>query len=294
MSVEGIVTALATPFLSGNLDQASFYKLLQDQNQAGITNFVLNSTTGESPTLSSEDLKTLVTWFRDFEKESQSRFYLMIGTGSFSTSASLEKSKQAEDLGADSLLVVSPYYNRPTQKGLLLHYEKLAQNTKLPIFLYNVPSRTSSSLSFETVSQLAEIENIRGIKEASGDMSFFKQLSSLKEFILLSGDDLSFAESIFLGGSGVISAGSNVVPKFFKEVFHRAYKEKDKKILKDLEAHTGFLEGLYEETNPLQIKKCLKLLNIFSSEETRLPLFNEGKLSQNFQQILLKNRQGLK
>ena len=273
MKFSGVITALVTPFLEGKLDEKSFFRLLQSQVNQGIKQFVLNSTTGESSTLSVEDLETLCQWFEKFKGEEKAALTLWIGTGSPCTKKTVENSKRAEALGANALLVVTPYYNRPSQKGLLLHYEKVAHTTSLPLFLYNVPLRTGLSLEEETLIKLAQVENIKGIKEASGNMEFAKKILKIKDFLFLSGDDFTCVESFLLGGHGVISACSNVMGRTLNRWFVEALK-KESPVVQEFQKLQPFLKKLYQETNPLGVKQALAHLGVISSSFTRLPLFN--------------------
>ncbi|MCY4512319.1 MAG: 4-hydroxy-tetrahydrodipicolinate synthase [Bdellovibrionales bacterium] len=275
MTFSGIITALVTPFHQGKLDKNSFLKLLKSQVEQGVSHFVLDSTTGESPTLEERDLETLVSWFREFEKEKSLALRLMAGTGTFSTKKTVEKTHRAEKLGVDSVLVVTPYYNRPSQEGLFLHFKQIADSTSLPIILYNVPSRTACSLDVPTLARLSKIENIKGLKEASGDMNFFKQIRQAcgENFSLLSGDDFTCVESFLSGGDGTISAASNVMGRTLKAFFERA-KKNDTSVLEDFKKYEDFLKALYGETNPLGAKQVLSYFGVISSPETRLPLFN--------------------
>ena len=275
MNFSGVITALATPFLKGRPDKDSFLQLLEFQVQQGVRHFVLNSTTGESPTLEEKELKSLTDWFREFEKERKVTLQLMMGTGTFSTKKTVEKTLWAESLGADSALIVTPYYNRPSPKGLYLHFKQVARAVSLPIILYNVPSRTACSLDPLTLQKLlSETDNIRGLKEASGNMAFFRQARRIRGegFSLLSGDDFTCVESFLAGGDGVISAASNVLPGKLKEFFERA-EQNDSAVLKDFQKYSPFLKALYEETNPLGVKQVLAHLGVIASSETRLPLF---------------------
>ena len=275
MAFLGIITALVTPFFKEKLDKASFLKLLESQVRQGLDHFVLDSTTGESPTLEEGDIEALVSWFREFEQKRQLTLKLMVGTGTFSTKKTVEKTKRAEKLGADNILIVTPYYNRPSQEGLFRHFKQVAESTSLPIILYNVPSRTACSFEVSTLARLSEIDNISGLKEASGDMNFFKQVRAAcgDDFSLLSGDDFTCVESFVYGGDGVISAASNVFGRKFREFFERA-KKNDPNVLADFKKYDAFLKALYEETNPLGAKQVLTYLGVISSPETRLPLFN--------------------
>ena len=281
MIFSGITTALVTPFLEGHLDKSSFFCLLRQQIKEGIEQFVLASTTGENPVLETGEVQTLCQWFHEFERESGASLKLILATGSFSTKESVEKTKRALDMGAAGVLVVTPYYNRPSQKGLLLHFEKVAQATSLPLLLYHVPSRTACSLTVETVKTLSEMENIVGIKEATGNMEFLKRIKKLcpKDFSLLSGDDLTCAEFFNLGGHGAISAGANVLAR---ELI--SFLEDPVGGLKKFENYRDFLQELFKETNPVGVKQILAQQGIIKSSELRLPLvaLANPKLSEAF------------
>ena len=293
MAFSGIITALVTPFLKGKLDKDSFIRLLESQVRQGLNHFVLDSTTGESPTLEEGDLEALVSWFREFEKERKLTLKLMAGTGTFSTKQTVEKTQRAEKLGVDSVLVITPYYNRPSQEGLFRHFKQVAESTSLPVILYNVPSRTACSLDAPTLARLSEIDNISGLKEASGDMVFFKRIQEAcgESFSLLSGDDFTCVESFLSGGAGMISATSNVMGRKFKEFFERA-KKNDPAVLKDFKQYDAFLKTLYGETNPLGAKQVLFYLGVISSSETRLPLFNP-QISSHLKEEVKKIRDSL-
>ena len=289
MLFSGITTALVTPFLEGRLDKDSFRRLLKQQVKEGIRQFVLASTTGESPVLEYKEVQTLCQWFQEFERESSESLKLILATGTFSTRESVEKTQKAEDMGANAVLVVTPYYNRPSQKGLLLHFKEVARATSLPVLLYNVPSRTACSLQAETIKTLSEVENIVGIKEATGDMEFLKQIKQLcpKDFVLLSGDDLTCVAFFCLGGHGAISAGANVLAceliSFLKDPIEG---------LKEFEKYKDFLKELFKETNPVGVKQILAEQGIIDSSELRLPLvtLRNPSLSETFQKLNRSSR----
>ena len=284
MTFSGIITALVTPFLEGKLDKGSFLRLLKYQVQEGVNQFVLASTTGESPTLEEEEVKTLCLWFKEFEEENKLSLKLILASGSFSTKETVEKTKKARDWGATAVLVVTPYYNRPSRKGLLLHFEKAAQASKLPLLLYNVPSRTACSLEVETIKTLSQVENIVGIKEATGDMEFFKKIKACcpKGFSLLSGDDPSSLEFFRLGGHGAISAAANVLAQELTEFF----KEPEGKS-EEFEKYKDFFKELFRETNPVGVKQVLAQEGIITSPELRLPLvaIENPRLAEAFRKL---------
>ena len=270
MPFSGIITALITPFSNGKLDKAGFLKLLQTQTQEGVKQFVLASTTGENPVLEDQEIQQLCQWFKKFEEENKLSLKLILATGSFSTSLAMEKTKKAADLGAQGLLVVTPYYNKPPQKGLILHFEKVAAQSPLPVILYNVPSRTSCSLDVDSIKSLSQIDNIVGIKEATGDIEFLKRIKDNcpEDFLLLSGDDLSCAEFFNSGGHGAISAGANALAKELIELFNSSESERAEQFKK----YKVFLKELFRETNPIGLKQVLNEAGVIASPELRLPL----------------------
>ena len=261
-----------TPFDDkGKIDWESFNKLLKFQTDKGIRQFVIAGTTGEGPVLTGKEILKLSRALKEHEKAQNRGLKLMMATGSFSTAQSRDKTKQAEqEWGAEGFLIVCPYYNRPPQKGLVRHFERISRVTRLPIALYNVPSRTASSLSIESVKILSQIENIIGIKEASGDMGFLKQIQQVAplDFLLLSGDDMTFAEFLNLGGHGAISAGANILPQEFIALLKQSPAQR----IKIFEKYRPFLKELYRETNPIGLKQILAEEGWIKSPFLRLPL----------------------
>ncbi|MCS6837922.1 MAG: 4-hydroxy-tetrahydrodipicolinate synthase [Bdellovibrionaceae bacterium] len=255
--LEGVTTALVTPFWQGQIDKDSFVRLLQSQMAAGITSFVLGGTTGESPTLTQQELETL---FRLAREVGGNRISITMGIGSNSTAITIERAKWAEKLGADSLLVVVPYYNKPPQRGLFQHFMAVAEATQLPIILYNVPSRTVTSLALETIVELSKHPRIVAIKEASGNIEFGEKIvkQCQERLILLSGDDESAHKLRAVGSRGVISVASHVLPKPFLGGYQ------DQKM--------SLIQALYVETNPIPVKMALYLMGVVRSPECRLPL----------------------
>lgn len=284
MSFSGVITALVTPFFEGKLDKKSFLSLLSKQVKGGIYQFVLAGTTGESPVLTASEIQLLCDWFREFERENSFSLKLILSAGSFSTRETIEKAKRAEDKGVDSLLIVTPYYNRPSQKGLLLHFETVANETSLPILLYNVPSRAACSFEPQTVKILSQMSNIAGIKEASGNMEFFKEIKKIcsEEFSFLSGDDLSCLDFFILGGDGVISAASNILSKEFVRFFKNPKGSKE-----EFEKYKCFFKELFLETNPVGVKQILSEKGVIQSSELRLPLvaLKNKRLSDVFRNL---------
>lgn len=261
----GIITALVTPFYKGEVDYVSLKKLIQLQLELGVRGFVINGTTGESPVLFPEEVKKI---FSFVSSEISTAAYLILGTGSNSTYIADQKIKQAIVWGVKTVLVVCPYYNKPSQEGLVKHFQYLAQqNKKINILLYNVPSRTCVNLNIHSLKTLSAEPNIIGIKEASGDVDFAKQILQKKLFSsVLSGDDFSFNSFMKAGGNGLVGVATHILGKQFNKIFENP------KDSKEWNTYLPLLKALYKETNPMGIKKALALMGIIKSAELRLPL----------------------
>lgn len=253
----GVITALITPFQNGSVDYPSLEKLIKNQIERGVQGFVVNGTTAESPTITQEER---IKIFELVKNTVPKNFPLIMGTGSNSTAKTIEESIHAERLGADAVLVVVPYYNKPPQRGLLEHFTQVADKISIPVILYNVPGRTITSLELETIKKLSEHPNIIGIKEASGNIEFAKQIRETcgSDFLLLSGDDGSYDDFMQVGGDGVISVASHIIPEVM--------------IQKKATASLDLINALFIEVNPIPVKKALQLLGIIRSAELRLPL----------------------
>ena len=264
--LNGVLTALITPFNKGEVDYASLKKLLRLQLEGGIQGFVVNGTTAESPTLSVDERKNIFTFVH---REVSGQVPVIMGTGTNSTEETIARSNEAAELGAAAALVVVPYYNKPPQRGLFAHFKVVAKQSSIPIILYNVPSRTVAKLELETVLQLSKEENIVGIKEATGDIQFASKIRSgtAREFALLSGDDASFAHFLNAGGDGIISVGSHIFPKEFV-----ALQSREPSADKKFESHLDTINNLYLEANPIPVKMALYLMGLLSSPELRLPM----------------------
>lgn len=266
----GIITALVTPFKNHEIDYDSLKKLIKFQLDEGIEGFVVHGTTGESPTVTERERKKI---FEFIKSEVGGQVPLIAGTGSNSTDTTIELSKEAEDWGADALLLVVPYYNKPPQRGLYQHFKWIAERVTSPIFLYNVPGRTITGLELETIFDLSKIDNIVGIKEATGDVSFGKKIIDKcdKDFIVLSGDDATCMELSAVGGQGVISVCSHVIARPMKEI-HNKIKKGNLAERHNYNKYLNFIKSLYTEANPIPVKYAMKKMGIISSEEMRLPL----------------------
>jgi 4-hydroxy-tetrahydrodipicolinate synthase len=254
---KGVITALITPFDKGEIDFASLEQLIKFQIEKKISGFVINGTTAESPTLKKNERKEIFSFIKS---KVPKNFPLIMGTGSNSTEESKEAAREAEKMGADAQLVVVPYYNKPPQRGLLEHFKAVAESVQIPTILYNVPSRTVTSLELETIKKLSAHPQIIGIKEASGNIEFAKDIRRQcgESFVLLSGDDGTYDEFMDSGGDGVISVSSHIIPNAMEE--RRARDHKD------------LIDTLFIEANPIPVKKALQLMGIIKSAECRLPL----------------------
>lgn len=287
--IEGIYTALVTPFNNGNIDEESFVKLVKTQVADGVSGFVINGTTGESPTLEIEEVKKLYKLARVTVGES---FPLVLGAGLNNTKKNIELMKQLEDLKPAAWLCVVPYYNKPSQEGLFQHFAALADSTNIPILLYNVPGRTITSLAVETIARLAKHKNIIGIKEASGDLTILEKGKALtdKDFIWLSGDDGTATAFNLKGGDGCISVGSHIVTKEFVQLDIESRKRnlssvQQAELLKRASLLNDLWKWLYIEPNPVPVKWFLYKMGMIRSAEMRLPLVS---LDEKFHQGVLQ------
>ena len=267
---KGAIVAIVTPFKKGKVDEEALRGLIEMQIENGTDGIVPCGTTGESATLSHEEHDRVIEITIDAVKK---RVPVIAGTGSNSTEEALRLTRHAYEAGADGVLMVSPYYNRPTQEGMYQHFKTIAENVPVPIVLYNVPSRTGANILPETVLRLSRIPNIVGIKEASGSMKQIMDVIQLcdKDFQILSGDDFIVLPLLALGGSGVISVVSNVVPADMAGMID-AFQEGE--LQKARELHYKMLplmDSLFLETNPIPVKAALYMMGKIEYE-LRLPL----------------------
>ena len=266
---KGSIVALITPFKDDILDQDAYIQLIQYHIKNGTNGLVPGGTTGESPTLSHDEHKKII---EIAVRESNGKIPVIAGTGSNSTSEAIELSKFAEEAGSDALLVVTPYYNKPTQEGLYQHYKKINDSVGIPIIIYNIPSRSVIDMSVETMSRLFELKNIIGVKDATGDLSRVdKQLKSMgKEFIQLTGNDDNAFEFNKRGGVGAISVTANIAAKLTSD-FQKACIEDGNKAA-DIDKLLQPLHlSLFIESNPSPVKYAASLLGMCGAS-VRLPL----------------------
>jgi len=272
MSAEfaGSFVALVTPFKEGQIDEPALRALVDWHKQAGASGLVPCGTTGESATLSHDEHDEVI---RIVCEQAGDDLVIIAGTGSNATREAIAMTQTAEKLGAHASLQITPYYNKPTQEGLYRHFKAVAEATSLPVFVYNVPSRTAVNLLPETVARLAELKNIVGIKEACGDLVQIQQVRETcgTDFIIFSGEDAQNADIMQLGGRGVISVTANVVPQQmarFCELMSAGKTEEADALHREL---MPLHRDLFLETNPIPVKTALAMMGK-CREEFRLPL----------------------
>ena len=267
----GSGTAIVTPFFDNEVDYFSLGNLIDYQINEGTDAIVILGTTGEAPTISEEERGRIISFARE---RVGGRVPLIVGAGTNSTDSTVRYVKGAHELGADGVLCVTPYYNKPTQDGLFKHYERVAASVDIPIILYNVPTRTGVSLGISALERLAKIDNVIGIKEASGGVSFTEEIIACfkDRFAVYTGnDDLTFS-NLALGGDGVVSVASNLFPKKFHTLctdFKDGKQEKSRETQLKL---LPFIKEIFFEPNPVPIKEALYLKGLIRSDEVRLPL----------------------
>jgi len=267
---KGSIVALITPFRDNKLDESNYTKIIHHHLKNGTNGVVPAGTTGESPTLSHNEHKRVI---EIAVKECKGNIPVIAGTGSNSTTEAIELSKHAEQAGADGLLIVTPYYNKPTQEGLYQHYKAINDNVGIPILIYNIPSRSVIDMSVDTMARLFELENIKGVKDATGDLNrVTMQLNKMgKDFIQLTGEDDNALEFNKRGGVGCISVTANIATKLCAE-FHKASLSNDNETATNINKLLSPLhKALFIESNPSPVKYAASLLNL-SPPDVRLPL----------------------
>ena len=267
--LKGSIVALITPFDGDNLCEETYIKLINYHLENGTNGVVPGGTTGESPTLSHNEHKRII---EIAVKECKGKIPVVAGTGSNSTDEAIELSRFAEKAGSDAILVVTPYYNKPTQEGLYQHYKKINDNVGIPIIIYNIPSRSVIDMSVETMTKLYELKNIKGVKDATGDLNRVdQQLKSMgKEFIQLTGNDDNALEFNKRGGVGAIGVTANIAAKLSSD-FQKACKENIKKAVDIDKLLQPLHSSLFIESNPSPVKYAASLLGM-CNPSVRLPL----------------------
>ncbi len=271
---KGSIVALITPFKNNKLDEDCYISLIHHHIKNGTSGLVPAGTTGESPTLNHEEHERVIELC---VKESKGKIPVIAGTGSNSTDEAISLTKHAEKVGADAALVVTPYYNRPTQEGLYQHFKAINDNTSIPIIIYNIPPRSVVDMSVDTMARLFELKNIVGVKDATGDLNRVEQQKKEMgpDFIQLSGEDGTALEFNMKGGVGCISVTANVAAKLCSEFQEASLSKNNSNLLaKAKEINDKLIplhKSLFIESSPSPVKYAASLLNL-SSEDVRLPL----------------------
>ncbi len=267
----GAMVAIVTPFKGGQVDEAALRDLIEFQVANGTHGIVPCGTTGESATLSFQEHERVV---EITVEQVNKRLPVIAGTGSNNTVEAVRLTKHAKAAGADGALMISPYYNKPTQEGLYQHFRKVAESVDIPIILYNIPGRTAVNMEPDTIARLAKIDNIVGVKEASGSM---KQITDIiarcsDDFSVVSGEDFLTFPLLCVGGKGVISVTSNIAPKDMADLCNLYFDGKFAEARKLYYRLLPLCHALFYETNPAPVKAALAMMNKIKSDEVRLPL----------------------
>jgi 4-hydroxy-tetrahydrodipicolinate synthase len=283
---EGVLTALVTPFRDGAVDERALTELVELQIAAGVDGVVPCGSTGEAATLSHAEHQRVV---EVAVAAARGRVHVLAGTGSNNTVEAIQLTQHAKEAGADGALLISPYYNRPTQDGIFAHYAEIARRTSFPLVVYNIPGRTGSNVLPSTIARLAEVDQIVGVKESCGDLNQISHViaSVPDSFAVLAGDDWATLPMLALGGKGVISTIGNVAPGEVVDLV-RAFRAGD--IERARSVHYRLLpliDALFCETNPIPVKAALAMRGLIH-EELRLPLLPISNGNRERLQAVLK------
>lgn len=286
---KGCGTAISTPFINDGVNFEEFGKLIENQIENEVDAIIVCGTTGESSTMSTEEKKETIKFAID---KVGGRTKVIAGTGGNNTKEVIKMSKYAQSVGADGLLIVTPYYNKTTQQGLIEHYKAIAKEVELPIIMYSVPSRTGVNINPETCLKLSKVENIVAIKEASGNISQVAKIASLcgDNLTIYSGNDDQIIPIMSLGGKGVISVLSNVMPKFTHDMTMK-YLQGDVKQASKMQLEViDLIDMLFIEVNPIPVKYALNLMK-YNFGIPRLPLIEMSeKNKQKMENVMKKHK----
>jgi 4-hydroxy-tetrahydrodipicolinate synthase len=285
MELQGSFVALVTPFADGAVDLKKVRDLADFHLQSGTQGFCPAATTGESPTLTRDEKAGLI---RAIVELARGKALVFPGTGTYDTRESIEQTRMARELGADGALVVTPYYNKPTQEGLYRHFEAVAKAVPLPIIVYNVPGRTGVSLAPETTARLSKIGNIVGLKDASGAVEQVTQVRALCDIRILSGEDALTYPILCLGGHGVISVAANVAPRVTLEMCDSVRRGDFARARSLHDQNYELFRNLFLETNPIPVKTAMKRMGLLNGE-LRLPLCEMSPANQERLERTLRN-----
>lgn len=266
-----VSTAMVTPFdHKGHIDFPKTTQLINHLIENGTDSLVIAGTTGESPTLTKEEKLAL---FKHAVKVADKRVPVIAGTGSNNTYESIELTKKAEQIGVDAIMIVAPYYNKPNQEGLYQHFKAIAENTSLPVMVYNIPGRSSVNILPETIIRLSEIPNIAAVKEASGDLNAMAKIiaNTDEDFMLYSGDDGLTLPCMAIGGTGIVSVASHVIGNEMQEMITAYLNGENEKAAKIHQKILPIMEGLFAAPSPVPVKTALQLRGL-DVGSVRLPM----------------------
>lgn len=270
IALRGAMVALVTPFRDDAIDELALKRLVEMHVEAGTSALVPCGTTGESATLSHEEHDRVIELTVE---AARGRIPVIAGTGSNNTREAIRLTKHAKDVGADASLLITPYYNRPTQRGIYLHFKAIAQAVELPLILYNIAMRTAVNIEPDTFAQLAELRNIVGVKEASGNLEQMSRILQVTQgrLALLSGDDALTLPVLAIGGTGVISVTANLVPRDVRAMVDAFHAGRQEEALRWHQRLLPLTKALFLETNPIPVKTAMGLLGLIDPQ-LRLPL----------------------
>ena len=283
---EGCGTAIATPFTENGVNFEEFGKLIENQIENEIDAIIVCGTTGESSTMTKEERKETIKFVID---KVNGRTKVIAGTGGNNTKEAIEMSQYAESVGADGILVVTPYYNKKKKKGLVVHYTAIANSVSIPMIMYSVPSRTGVNILPETCLELSKVENIVAIKEASGNLSQIAKIASLcgDNLTIYSGNDDQIVPIMSLGGRGVISVLSNVMPKFTHDMTKNYLNGNVKEACRMQLDSIDLIDSLFAEVNPIPVKYALNLMG-YDYGIPRLPLIELSDVNKEKMKAVMR------
>ena len=294
LNLQGSMVAIVTPFRNDAVDERALHSLIEMHIEAGTSGIVPCGTTGESATLSHEEHDRVIELT---VQAARGRTPVIAGTGSNNTKEAIRLTRHAKEVGADAALLISPYYNKPTQRGLYLHFKAIAEAVEIPLIIYNIASRTAVNIEPETFAQLAELKNVVGVKESSGNLEQMSRILQLTrgKLTLLSGDDALTLPVLSIGGTGVISVAANIVPRDMAAMVKTFQDGHHEDALRWHQRLLPLVKALFLETNPIPIKTAMGMLGVIAPE-LRLPLCamseaNEERLRQALNAYGLLNAQ---
>ncbi|RMA97067.1 4-hydroxy-tetrahydrodipicolinate synthase [Hydrogenothermus marinus] len=284
----GSLVAIITPFKNGTIDKKSFKSLIDFHIKNGTQGIVVAGTTGESATLTYEEHEELIALAVEYADK---RIPIIAGTGANATHEAIALTKFAEKVGADASLQIVPYYNKPTQEGIYQHFKAIAEETNIPLILYNIPSRTGIDMLPETFARLfADFPNVIGLKEATGNVARVSEIISLTnpDVLILSGDDALTIPMMAVGAKGVISVANNLVPKDISLMCEYALNGEFDKALEIHNKYWKLFKAMFVETNPIPVKTAAYMMGLIETDEMRLPLYKMSDKNRKYLEEVLK------